>query len=674
MKKNVDKLIKLYEEYKKIHNYAEGGKVPHNKANLKNLQGSFNQFINEEKAEKYSDGGQVKDNTKQDDQTDKKDEAQDKSNADFSNAKRAHKELVKSMQEDIPEPGYDDGGQVQNDSYNKYYAHQDSYGKPTPSPSPDQVNVDPNKAAQFQKGFRKSLGFDDGGQVPPVQNPPTQQVDFEDPSVITAQAPQQGDPDAQPTSLQDVQEPQSPDDKALEEQMANEDFEAKEAADKDSTPDDDTKPEDTEEKPEDKTDEEQPADDKKPDEDEDTSSSATRLLEALKPGKSLSGDDLKEAQRQRDQNIALNQLERGSAIMGAGMARANPNLVLGAIADKEKYAGLPVQKYEELVANQQNDPTSPMSSVMRQYLASKGMKVPDNASAADLLKVAPFLAKDQALQNSLQKTMLGLASKQSEGEKNRDLRDKTAQAQQKLYASRTAATLEAGKARAGSLNDRTMYNQMQNLTKDLAQGGGTPVNLQRTNLVRAQNLFLTNGIDPKISPDDIDKIPNDQLNKINKINVIENGIELNRLLSGSNQAAQTTLNKLVPNNLNMSAVQIQDYISNRLNPANQAQALKSYMKIAARVRDQSQANVKKYQLQRLSGAGYLLDKFPDNAKSLMMEHGLDPSELKSNQTQQKAPSVNMKDQQALQHYQTMPDTDPSKAALGKILQGKGLIQ
>lgn len=592
----------LIKEHKEIVKDLEGSKKQHD-LQKKELERLYSEY---KKIKKYSEGGEVEKSSKEQ----KIEDSVKESTEGLKKAKKSHKDLMESMEEDIPEPDqYANGGEV------------------TP-------------AEEF---------FD------PETN--TQNVDFTEGSTIIGNGP--SIPQEEPASLLDVEEKNS-EDKALEERYANEDFEAKE-----NTPDEETPEEDqTEKEISEESATSQPMDEDK--------QSFSRLLASLKPQKTAN-EDLKEAQRQRDINIGMQQLQRGAALAGSGISKTDPSQLLKIIDEQDKYANLPVQKYNELIQDQQNDPQSSMSMVMKQYLQNKGFKVPDGTSAADLFKIAPFLAKDEALKNALQKTLLTQQIKVSEGALNRKSREDIAKTNQSLRADQLAAYKERTKAQIGSTNDRKMQTRLDNLNKDLAQGGGTVVNQNRISMQRANNLFLTNGIDPKINEKDIDKIPNSQLNKVNKISVVETAIELNRLLTGSGVPAQGTLNKLIPNNLNMSATQIMDYITSKLNPAKQAEALKSYMKIAARVRDQSNNNVSNYLKQRLSGSKQILDYFPEQARAMKEEarsQGFDVGELEK----ASASEPSEKDKKALDIYNKMKDTDPQKPVLEKILRNKGLLQ
>jgi hypothetical protein len=457
-------------------------------------------------------------------------------------------------------------------------------------------------------------------------------VDFSDePMVIGGTKPVPKAPLGSEAQLSNVEEG-SPEDKSLEDKYLAEDFDAGEKSDKVAK----KAPEKSEEKEEpneeddseseEETASEEPSKEITPEE----QSSIQRLLSSLKPEASKGMSPIEEAQKERDRQTNLHNLDRAAALIGSSIAKQDPE-IMQKLLDRFKEPTDAVTKLKEKTDYNQYDPKSEMSSVMRNYLTSKGIKISDNASAADILKVAPYLAKDASLQNLLQRTLLTQTVKQQEGEKNRESAEKRAEMYQK-------ARLEQTKALTGTRQDINMQHRLDAINKALREGGGQPVIQNRLALQRSQNLFLTNGIDPTIDSKDIDKIPDSKLNKVNRIQVMENGIELNRLLTGTGIAAQNTLNKLVPNNASMTATQMQDYITNKLNPADQAKVIKAYLQIGARVRDQNKENLKKYQKQVLSGAGQVLDYFPEQKKMLLNEHDLSMDDLKGSKMTPQAPS------------------------------------
>jgi len=284
---------------------------------------------------------------------------------------------------------------------------------------------------------------------------------------------------ANPTKIADVEMSENPDDKALEEEMTNEDFKSEEAAN-DNNPekkrelasDEESDDSEDEETPEDSTVRHLPGMTLKAEEalKENPQSDAAaglqvspdlqKMIDFTKNNK----NDLTQAQKERDANILGQEVAKYGALAGAGLAGRNgtnvsPNPALGVISSNDKNVGLPVQKYEEQIANQQNDPNSPMSQVVKQYMTSKGLQVPPTASASDLYKVAPFLAKDAALQTAIQKVVMQQTGANSRADLSSKTKKEIADSNQKAAMERE---LEANKGRVAAAKASQETKQANN--------------------------------------------------------------------------------------------------------------------------------------------------------------------------------------------------------------------
>lgn len=326
---------------------------------------------------------------------------------------------------------------------------------PSTSPQP-QVNPtlnpqsDPNAAQAVQNSFNNAtmngLGhykggkiqhFDEGGESVP-QDPVYPDLTPEQEAANAAELAQlkangvgqeqvQGDEQditgVNPSKIADIEMSENPDDKSLEEELANEDFSADEVTN-DNNPDKKRELADDESDDDSEDDDNQqppiagklPGDVLKAEETAKDSDSAAglqvnsdiqKMIDATQSGK----DDLAQAQKQRDLNAFGQQMAKYGALAGAGLAgrngaKSDPTEALKVIESNDQYTNLPVQKYQEQIANQQNDPNSAMSQVVRAYYKNKGINVPDTASASDIKQVAPYYMKDQTLQNAINKVVL----------------------------------------------------------------------------------------------------------------------------------------------------------------------------------------------------------------------------------------------------------------------------
>jgi hypothetical protein len=433
-----------------VSSYAEGGQVkPHKKQNLERLKQAFNQFISEEENEKHyydgtSDGNPVgsgqnndinnsmfapgatskPDMMTYDDRTSAAELAQQQDPNSIMNASKSSNATPGAVapaqpgQDPAAKAAYDKEQAALTSSLNNYYGGlkstkvmnkggkvkgYDDGGEVIPDEQSEAPDVQDEIAAELQKGVdesinkRRSAGLDKAEKDEPS--------DDEDAFQVRGSLPVK----------EDKVETEDLDKKAIEKPYDTEEEAADLAADdadKDSKDEDNS---DREPSAEDKE-EDKPSDEEQSDIDEKGfSGKATGLPE----------NDLAKAQRQRDLNIASQNFAKYGTLLGSGISKTDPSQILGIIKDSDKNVGMPVQKYDEQVANQFNDPGSDVSKVTQAYLKSKGID-PKNSSAANLFKVAPFLQKDQALQVGIQKALLAANTKKEVASSNQASMDKRA--------------------------------------------------------------------------------------------------------------------------------------------------------------------------------------------------------------------------------------------------------
>jgi len=91
--------------------------------------------------------------------------------------------------------------------------------------------------------------------------------------------------------------------------------------------------------------------------------------------------------------------------------------------------------------------------------------------------------------------------------------------------------------------------------------------------------------------------------------------------------ASSTLQKLLPKNINMDTTGWLDYFTNDLNPAKQADFVKEMLKMAARVRQVSKDTNKEYVKELVSGTSDLRAINPEQYDLKMKRFHLDPEEV-----------------------------------------------
>ena len=616
---DIKKLKKLYSEYQKIKGMSDGGKVEHDKHNLKELKISFNKFMDEESEEpkKYSDGGEVDsdDNgvsnaiynlgksvknafstpdptptsspspSKQDKYA--KIRAQNATNASgktsvmdqqtYSEGGEVEETLDKQItpkqiiplespvskpKKDDPRyggtldlgktldnlPNYDDGGQVQDsnpvlDVIQKMGQAFGSTPPPAPASSLDDkyaaIRAQNSKNAGYSKGGRIK-GYDDGGEVEetPVDDSddamvqkyrklgmlkgptvatkdqanitasPTDQVEAQDDQEEVDNTPKDNGPysgeeeDAHKSSdaTTDAQMAlENLDDEKLDhlhEQVTNEKNKRDQQRDTEESKDDS---DETQRQP---ASEDESSDAKMLD--EDSSKPEDKKDEDQQP--SLQ-DQLTQAQADRRRHLMFEQLAKGGALLGAGIAGHGAQAANPAYMHTNGLAEAPVQDVQEKIAMQQNDPNSSVSKVARDYYKSKGINVPDSTSYSDISKVAPFYLKDDALKNAIKKVTMqqqGANQRNANTQSAEDKRaaNKLAIEKQKADAMQKAA--EGNKELKGQANQDRALQQTKQM---LESARGNPAAAQAE-----KDLYSVDKINSlyKLYPN-IDKMPDAQV-------------------------------------------------------------------------------------------------------------------------------------------------------------------
>lgn len=490
---------------------------------------------------------------------------------------------------------------------------------------------------KLYKKYQKIKQYADGGEV--------ENVDFTDPTVIKALRPQQ--------PISDIEE-KSLDSDLIEKPYSDEELKAK--AESDNKNDNEDETDDSEDDIDTSDDsKDQPKPTEEPDGKLEVGSTITEppkdksdiasLIASLKssPGPS----DLQKAQADRDQELNLNQIQRGAAFIGSGLAKTNPDRILKDIKENDR-STLPMEKYNETIANQQYDPNSDMSVGLRDYLKSKKIPVPENASAADIKTFMPNIIHDQQYQALVQKA--------------------TISAEAKLKA---AIVTQTGLDTRADKANQTRLDSANILAK--ARTTGSSKTDERTNKRLALSASKSIETDPTV------KKANDRINStgtalsqlqdksqplsINRLNAIQ--IDLANTLNFMAQTGASDY-KAKSDKLETLKTKIaglrQPWQSSILDLRTEApEVYKEVIKYAQSVHD-SVSKIKQNQINTLSNhyGDALGGDVGDRIKNIY-------------KNQESKPESSPQDQQALQHYQTMDQNDPQKASLGAILKSKGLL-
>lgn len=439
------------------------------------------------------------------------------------NLEELKKAFAKFINEEGSEKGYADGGEVEDD----------------PGLTPEQFQ----QHLMDQQSQGKTLVGVNG-----------------DPQNINAQLPQKGSP----TDISNVEELKEP----LEDEYQNENFVANEKVPEKTYPVDDSEDEISDDKTL-KVDNEKFSPEKISDKDSEQSeessdqSAYSKLLKSLSQGRS----GLKEAQEQRDNNYKLANFQKGMALMGAGIGGGyiNTKPVMDIIDDQEKHSEMPVQKYNELIQDQKNDPDSIVSKITRQYFTDKGMKVPDNASANNLYSFAPYIVKDETLHANLQKALMQNKSKEDIADSNRTSREKVASDRLKVEQQKADAMKQNAEGNKDLKMQAGQDRALQQTKTLLESARGNPAAAQAE-----KDLYAVNKVDSllKIYPDP-NKMPEAQVNLLIS--------EIGKIASGGVPTGHE-MEALKPGSAESKLQALYGKLTNQPTPANAAAYLKEFKK------------------------------------------------------------------------------------------------
>jgi len=289
------------------------------------------------------------------------------------------------------------------------------------------------------------------------------------------------------------------------------------------------------------------------------------------------------------------------ARLGGAIAKASPGVVKGneELADMiASRGGRQMQQLQEDMAFQAKDPDSDYSRSAREFLKQKfNVDIPEGVSIEQLngTMMKPLLEnfKQQSMmqkvilqqQEANNRNELTNATRRELGEKNLSQRA----LQHKDTLAMMGKKIGLQEQGLGDRNVRALNSNLQQVSQQL----NNPNNRYNQQINRADNMFATVGIDPNVDVNKLnDKDLTKELDQQGRTLVIETAMEGAALLTGGKPAV-STLEKLIPNNINNKKAYIEDFLNGKLNPAQQAPFLKAMLKVAHRVKEQNKTYLQK---------------------------------------------------------------------------------
>lgn len=308
--------------------------------------------------------------------------------------------------------------------------------------------------------------------------------------------------------------------------------------------------------------------------------------------------DLQQAQNARDQMIAQQQVTKGAALLGAGIAgrsgaRVDPSAALNIASEGDKYVNLPVQKYNEQIANQQNDPNSSVSQAAKTlYKKVTGSDAPDSWSAADLAKVDPIFAH--------------YAQIQSQNETKKEIAKQRAQ-----QASQFHEEMNFRKDQAQQNKDNADFEHMVTKGTGEIASSRSPFGRAANRVQQAENLEgIINQYDDR--------------NGLDSRQIAEIATGLNSMLSNGASTISGT-EHFIPKTALGSAAKIEEFISGLPVGVQQKEFVDRLAETIAREKRIANGQMLSTQGKIFSGWAHLKEKYPDRYNQTLKEMGV-PSE------------------------------------------------
>lgn len=368
----------------------------------------------------------------------------------------------------------------------------------------------------------------------------------------------------------------------------------------------------------------------------------------------FSTDKLKQLQENAKEARGYRELAQAGSLIGSGIAGATPETTerLSKHFEGTTGADQEVTNYLARVQTEKMDPNSSFSVGFRDFVKDKlGFQLPDTVSGVDaqntyLKPLLNMYTAGQAAQikaYSLERNIQSREAIAKDKLESATTRQKALDEQRALDNQRKDEQASESKRFHDIIGDRTKQQkenfyagQLTRLNKDLAEGVGPAGKKNIQNILGSYALFNTvqypggpQLADKNISSQEIDRIPNSELNKIPPNLISEMALEANRLLTQSGAPAQGTFEKLLPKNAEWKLADAKQWVSSSLQPGQQGDFVRQFLHLGARLRDQARENNTDLMQNRLGGTAALYQNNPKAYDSMVKQLELDPNQVHS---------------------------------------------
>lgn len=217
-------------------------------------------------------------------------------------------------------------------------------------------------------------------------------------------------------------------------------------------------------------------------------------------------ENMQAAIDQKNHGELANRLGRASELIGTGFSHAQP-VAQEAFNEQIKGAGSAVKDFEEVAAQEKNDPKSQVSKDFREYLQQFGMTVPPGTSATSAQKIMPYAyqkfaaseaQKSRHEENKLKYEQLKAYKEAGNAAKEASVKEKSDADAEKQFT-KFGEKIESGLASSRSPLGRTRIVQqrgeaVQALIDQVKNQKGGPDSRQMQEIARSMDAMLSGGV------------------------------------------------------------------------------------------------------------------------------------------------------------------------------------
>ncbi len=303
-------------------------------------------------------------------------------------------------------------------------------------------------------------------------------------------------------------------------------------------------------------------------------------------------ENLKKAQQARDDERGSARRDRLAALLGSSASGVKNDYLTEEADRKDKLAPEKVADFEQQTAMQKSDPNSAVSKGYRDMMKQFGVNVQGDASASDMEKIAPWIAKAY------------------EGKENRDQQKDLMKYKYKELA---AMNKLKGQERDAETSNKDALKLQEHLDKGwAARGGQAGVIQNKINSAEAAEALIDQG---RGQPGGLDSRQIEELAQSTA-----------RLLGGSNTAS-ARVEALVPHTLTGKSQTLKEFLTNEPQPQQMQAFTDRLAETVQREKELAKNQKRSFQVEGLAAHKRFREKNPDLYNQILESKGIDSSSI-----------------------------------------------